>query len=546
MKPEQLASTHPDYSGVFGTRWWKLLRDAYEGAGGFRTSTVLAGTHNQFGDEDYEGRVLPTIVGDSYLVRYPRERLASYYRRQCIASFPNFVRPVLSEYNGLLWKRPPQRFSESPSVQRFYASTPMDAWMQDGTRGAQLFGWRACLVDRPETFTPGTVPTTVARWLEPEEVMDWELDANGDFEWVKLGTTFSTRDRFTGECTSTGVTYTIWDANTWQRVVVTTPAGEEPVVEVYPPVPHPVGRVPVEILYWGRPIKPHSLYGISHVDGVTSTNLDLFNVLSEQREFERSQVFGILCIQSANPDVLTKIKLGTNNGLVVEPGMGFPQFVSPNPSVGDHYAKRVEALISRIYEEANLERPAGSPSTSPSGIAQAWRFQSTRAMLVQASHNLTAFELGVADLVARWAGEGDPRTKVTYPVDFDVDDLSSSLTNQFLALEKANLLKSPEVSRHARTVIGRTLNPGQTPEEEARMVAEVEAAYEAESAPVTAGASGTPKEPVTAGAVPPVKVTVVEQEEPEEPEDDEVEPGTAGANGEPRPDLAGLAAREAT
>jgi hypothetical protein len=338
---KRLHARHPDYTGTRGEGLWRLLSDAAEGSGGFRAAidTLLT----LAAEDDLEEPRFQDVPR-SYVVRYPRERLAAYARRVRTATYANYVAPVLREYAGHLWRKPPQRSDLPVAVAQVWADvdgagTGIDDWMRLGSRRAQLYGWAVAFVDRPAgDLTPAEARTT-AQWLQPDELVDWALGDDGDFAWARLCTETCERDPW-AEGEVEREVYTTWTRETWRRVVVEEVKVDnvkvERVVEDTGEVPHSLGCVPLVRLYWQRPEDPERIYGTSQVDGLASLALEHFNLKAELREWERGQNFGILCVQSQDADVLQRIKVGVHGGIRVEPGMGMPEFVAPPAEIGAH------------------------------------------------------------------------------------------------------------------------------------------------------------------------------------------------------------------
>lgn len=484
---ERLRERHEDYTGPLGCAWWRLARDAYQGTGGFRATVQTAQT-GQWGDRDTDTDPGQPIAG-SYLVRYPRETGGQFSRRQAVSTYTNYVAPILQEYAGHLWRRAPQRSATDAEVTRWRANvdgegTGIDAWLESITRSLQLFGWVAVLVDRPAGDLTAAEAMTYARALDPEELVDWELDGRGRFVWARLCTSTETRDPFTGEEIEREV-YTTWTATEWERVVLRESDEQWAVEEGPVRQEHSLGRVPISVLYWQEPVERCRLYGQSQADGLVSCALEHFNVASELREHERGQVFSILCVQSDDPHVWDGIKLGTHDGLRYGTDAAAPSYLAPPDSVGLYLSDRLKRVEERIYELAHLDKPSGQPQAE-SGVSRQWRFGQTRSVLCAATKRLQAGERDLLDIVLRWQypdaakrAEVIAASPVVYPEDFDVDDLATVLESRLAVLDKPAALV-PETARAARLSIGRALNPYATPKEDTALVEQVEASYNAE------------------------------------------------------------------
>lgn len=476
----RLRQRHEDYEGPRGCSWWKLLRDAHDGAGGFRAAIERA-QETWWGEGDLEA---PTggRVPCSYVTRYPREGAPAYIRRVRVATYTNFTAPVIREYAGHLWRTAPQREGSAP-LMAFWASadghgTQADDWMREGTRRAQLYGWAVALVDRPAGDLSQADAQTYARWLQPEELVDWELDGEGGFAWARLCTEVCERDPW-GEEVEREV-YTTWTPKTWRRHVLEEREGRHVLVEDTAEVPHDLGRVPLSVLYWSEP-ESDDLYGLSQVDAIVGLSLEHFNVKSELREWERGQNFAILCVQSHDTNVLQGIKVGVHGGIRVEPEMDMPMFIAPPSSIGAHLITRLDGIAASIYAAANLER-ATATQTGPevSGVSRAYEFAArTQTQLVDFARRCEAFERDLAALVLGWSRTADASVRIAYPQSFDVTDLATRLAHEFDVLSRSDALV-PEILRGARERLARALDPDATPQRVRETERAIDELYQAE------------------------------------------------------------------
>lgn len=501
---KRLRKRHPDYTGTRGEGLWRLLSDAAEGSGGFRAAidTLLT-----LAPEDDLEQPADQQVPESYVVRYPRERLAAYARRVRTATYTNYLAPVLREYAGHLWRKPPQRSDLPAPVAQVWADVDgagmgADDWMRVGSRRAQLYGWAVALVDRPAGDLLPTEARTTARWLQPSELVDWALGDDGDFAWARLCTETCERDPWS-DVEVEREHYTTWTRDSFRRVVVEVVKVERTktmrVVEDTGDVPHSLGRVPLVRLYWQRPEAPESIYGTSQVDGLASLALEHFNLKAELREWERGQNFGILCVQSNDPDVLQRIKVGVHGGIRVEPGMALPAFVAPPAEIGAHLIARIDGVVDAIYEQAQLQRQnADTGSTGASGEAKRQDFKGARASLTDFAQACEAAELDVARLVLAWAGGGElGAARIAYARDFDTTSLASDLDALFRVLKDSDV---PAVKRAARLQLARAVSPDAPPSDEATTASEVETLAELDRRALTARSSAQTSPP--AGTAP--------------------------------------------
>lgn len=501
---------HEDLDGPFGRTWWKLVRESYEHGERFRACLETDTTAE--GEASYTGSLYATRA--TYLQRFPRENLDVFRRRLRSSTYENHVAPVVDVYHGHLTRREPQRSSDLAAVSAWWASADasgrgVQPFMSDGIRQAQLDGWAACLFDRPRGDVARAEARTVAQWLSPDEVRDWQFGADGRLDWALLRSDRVERDPVTGE-KSEVYDCTLWTRREWARVVLRE-EGERYAAELVDGAEHGLGRVPLAVLYWQRPLTAGRLYGVSQVNDVVPLNLALFNRRSELTHHLRSAVFALLCVQSDDESVFSSLKVGTHNGIRYATGTNAPHFIAPPADVAATLAAECIDLRSAIYVAAKVERPrAESSGDTRSGVARAYDFAATEASLLSAVANLEAFEREAASIVALWdaAPIADPagvlasvadRVRVEYPSSFDAAGLARDLTAalDLLAPDRVTQML-PSTRRAARLRIAHAIVPDATATEKAAIAAEAQKLYDAE----TAQAAGVQPVDLAPGAPP--------------------------------------------
>ena len=467
---------------------WRILRDAYDGSGGFACSVRAASTGDRAGG-DYDGAGL--LRGRStYLTRFSRESVAHFTARADRSAYTNHIAPIVDTYHGHLARRRAKRDSTDPATAAWLTNVDghgheMGEWIADVSKHAQLLGWRAALVDRmSEADAAGTV-RTVVRDLDPEEIRDWQVGQDGALEWCRLGSAWSERDPATGESLEVEV-YTTWTRSEWAKVRLTratTASDSEWTVAAVTGALHDLGRVPVAVLRWQRSVRPRAFYGVSQVAAVLPLALSLFNTESEYTDHLANQNFAFLAVEGTADD-LANLKLGTSEGMAYPQGYNAPQYIAPPADVAMQYALRAEQTTRAIYAAAKLERPSAEASggDAASGVAKAYDFAATDAALQSFARSLTAFEYELVDLVARWAGDLDGRavaaTKIEWPTRYDARGIADDLGALFAMLdEKVRPLMPPRAIALAATAVVAAVFPEATDADVTTYTAEIEAMY---------------------------------------------------------------------
>ncbi len=497
-----LCASHDDREGPLGERWWRIVRDAYQGTGGFARSVDHVSTRYGGAGRYESGSTLDgsDLARGTYLTPFRRESPTAFTARANRSAYTNHVAPVIDVYHGHLVRRRAERVSTIAAIAAWWQDVDgrghdIGEWVAGVALRAQLYGWQAVLIDRPDTDDVGAIRTT-ATALDPGEVRDWQVGLDGNLDWVRLVSKWEEVDPATGE----EVEYleaTIWTRAEWARVRMVEGESEQWTEVERAGAVHTLGRVPVAILRWQEQVDPRALYGLSQVQGVVPLVLALFNNESELTDHLANANFSLLAIQSDDAEALNNLAIGTNGGIRYGTNEAAPQFVASDVGVAGVYALRSEQLRAAIYTAAKME-PPGAVATggdAASGIAKAYDFSQTDAGLQTFARQLARFEFELVEIVAAWDALGDPSkiaaakaaTTITYPQRFDAAGIQSDLGAMFAALDdKVRAQMPPAVVREARLGIARGLFPEAAPDVEAQYTAEITAMYADDSSRLAA------------------------------------------------------------
>lgn len=492
-----LTRANDDRDEGLGCDWWRILRDAYQGTGGFARSVASVSTrYGGTGNTDLGWTAATGFARDTYLTPFSRESARNFNARAARSAYQNHVAPVVDVYHGHLVRRAPRRESTSPVVAEWWtdvdgAGHDIGEWVASAALRAQLYGWCAVLVDRPDV-ADGPVRTTVTA-LEPEELYDWQIGRDGRFDWVRIVSEICETDPATG----VEVEYleaSIWTRAEWARVRMVEREGEG---ESYDEVSrtggrHGLGHVPVRVLRWQEQLDRGELYGLSQVQGVLPLTLALFGNESELADHLASSNFALLAFNGTAEEA-AGVVLGSSNGITYAEGRNAPSFISPGSEVAMQYTLRSEQLVAAIYTAAKVERPGAqqTPGDAASGIARAYDFAQTDAVLQTFARQLARFEYELVETVAAWDALGSAEkvaaakaaTTIVYPTRYDAAGIRDDLGAMFAALDdKVRAQLPPTVIREARMGIARGLFPEASPAVEASTAAEVEGMYLADVA----------------------------------------------------------------
>lgn len=393
---------------------FRFIGHAYRGDGPFRP-TVSYGSDEK-----------PASVGETALVRYPRESDAKFAARNAVSYYVSPLASSVNRFCNYLFSQPVER--DLLGIPLYAAvlddadgkGNSLDIFLSDFAAEAKARGCMLLLVDMPPALPPTLgeqIAYRVAPYLTaiaPESVVDFEIGQDGKFDYVEFSGQWVSQEGERLAC--------IWrfDRRGWlarsdSRDSAVLDAGE-----------HPLGECPVIAF---------TEFGDFPCFGAFSALADLgrrmFNVQSELDEILRSQTFSLLTMQvpeSATEEAkIAAAKtvgetIGTSN-LLVHSGSS-PSFIAPP----DGPAKIYLDTLADLREQANeIGLQVVMSRGAETEMAARQRFRTLNSALAKFSGRLEDFERRIWSLVSRWLGmQSEPRIK--WPRDFTVSDVETELS----------------------------------------------------------------------------------------------------------------------
>jgi hypothetical protein len=409
-----------------------FLLDAWDGTGGF--APPLDEVLHSVG-----GVWQPSLPGwkrISYLDRHIREDEQSYRERVRCAAYINLPRTVGETTLNFLWRRGPTRVVPSEDVQAFVADadglgTSLDDVLREMSRRALLFGSCPALVDRsalPVRNKAEAVDAGAATYvtpLYPQSLADWEVDAAGNWQWIKLLDSTSRAESAETERV-TALRARVWTPTNGHRWTM---------VENADPVDagtweNPIGEVPLVVLRYAPSVGP-TILGASPMAEIGNVSRDLFNDRSLWQAHIRRQVFAILAWPVSIGGDLQSLNLGTSNAAKVPADAPMPQYIAPPQSVSETLERKIQHDVAEAYRLARQEFLLSSSQAPTSGLARQYEFAHLNASLGAFARELARAERAMVRLYCLWHGL-DVKVEmagyeVSWPEDFDVRDLEREL-----------------------------------------------------------------------------------------------------------------------
>lgn len=399
---DALLQTHPEY-GVWFHKWEKWCR-AYEGCG-----------------------------IEQYLLKHTRESTDIYELRLRRAYYYNYVASVIDLFVSYLFHAPIKRtISGIPSsdLTSFYEDATKDGdsyhitMIQISTL-AQVCGHCFVLLDTPYDPDVENEAERKAKKIrpyisvyKPQCVLDWELDDDGKFDFVKIEIQLPSGRTWDEKSSTEKRSFLIYTKTEWV-IYTLMPDSKEP--KLVRSGVNPLNEVPIVIVRGERSLT-HPYMGLSTVREIADINLAIYNwcSLGDEEIFERCLNVLALPSDDSTPDVT----LSSHNVLKYPAGSEAPTYLTPGTSPLDLIGSWINLAKDQIYRLAKLGGASsmhGSRETR-SGIAYAFEFNETNQSLARKAECLEQAEISIHRLFALWLGVSDPKIQIEYAKEFGVDD----------------------------------------------------------------------------------------------------------------------------
>jgi hypothetical protein len=405
---------------------FRFIADALTGAGVFRPTVT----------EDGTGRAIDT--GITALVRYPRESVEKFARRNQVAWYENHLLSACKRFVGYLAKKPPMRDVQNPLLEDFAADCnwrgdSLDIFWQSFMVEAKARGSMLLLVDMPagdaqsladqraQRFFPYLVP------IKPEDVLKYSLDERGRLDMAEYSIVWEGKNAIKG-----------WDTQRWW-----VRHGDK---EVAGDV-HALGLCPVLAFS-----ETGDFPGFGDFAQIADISKRLFNARSELDEILRAQTFSLLTYQIPPEDTQFSAAsvaeaIGTHNMLTHRGAT--PEFIAPPDGPARIYLDTIAKLEEAIKRVA-LVVEAPEKETAESGVALTIRFQALNSALASFARRMEDFERRVWETACAWLNLPPERATVEWAKDYALADIKT----EFEVLQNMQLSGFPaEATRQQQKTI---------------------------------------------------------------------------------------------
>lgn len=473
---------HPIYSQY--VNYWHFLLNSYEGGVDYtmgEISGIRANNNNGIIDVKVNGKKLQDRKRGN-LFKHKKERDEDYIDRVNMSYFYNFCAPIIDIYTNHLFKDTIitdwgniENAIENRMDNIDRKGSNLFEFRKEVAELAQIYGHIFILTDKPKSdreivslaqqMEQGLFPYMTI--FHPQDVINWALDEFGQAYWVLLRERVNMNiDPFAfDEDMSSMERYRIWTRNEW---ILFNSNFEE--IERGN---HNVGKVPIDIVY-NKPSKKHRNYlGISEIADISFIARDVYNKCSELNEILRNQTFSILTLQGKSNDY-DEGTVGTSKALLYPPESNVPQYVSPSADNAKVLMDQIDRQVHKMFQLAKLEGGSAAQVeqvSSQSGISKAFDFQETNSALAKKASHMEDGEQRMWDTFARWEGQFEFDGSVSYPRDFNIQDINEDLDE---AMNLFKLQLGREVNIQIKKDIIKKKFPRIPEEDMDKMIQEVE------------------------------------------------------------------------
>jgi len=426
------AIANGDYSprkskiSIHDRRNYMLLRDAYYGIGGFRTGatslSVVDGIYND------------TEEGISYLVRHVREKTNKFERRTQLATYLNFLRPVLDSVISPLFAQDIERTTNDDYFQAFEndatnSDFSLTQFVHQTTTKASLYGFEIVIMDNFSNLADDKKTNIDGRrfpylyTVDSLAILDYTLDRFGALIYLKFNESETIKkdkiDRVFARID--GI------PSTWLEVRENRISPVEQVVSM-------------PYLYRMAPSQDARKLPISSWSDVAEASAHLYNIQSLIAWQEFNNTFPILTIDSTKQE---NLKLDENSvlfyGRDIEGNTNAPAWISPSTDTLDQLQKDKQTLVDHIYQ-VSLQAVTQTGADA-SGESRRWADRLRQERLQYTLQKVEDFERWIANtFFAYFNKSGADEVAIKYPTNFEYLSLSEDIAD---AMSMLSLNLSP-------------------------------------------------------------------------------------------------------
>jgi len=371
---------------------------------------------------------------------FPYGREMNFAVRQKMASYSNFVYPIVSAKVDSVFSEQPQRVYDNEFIDVFLSDcdnngTPLEDIIHHTTLYTTLLGNSFIIMDN---FAESDIPATAQEQLmyrkypyiytkEVQDVYSYEVDQFGklidiSFYWGLYAPT--------NQATS-GYLYKRFTQGEIEFFTISKTKNGKEIRTSISSVPHNMGVVPV--IYYNRAVLPFS----PHYSMATLARA-VYNTASSLEDLTRSQQFSILVLPNSYGGNESKdtVVISNHNALFVDSDATVtPSYISPDSAILTSNLAYYQQQITNLIQTADVSGTTalGNANSTSSGIAESYKFYGKMQALQLSSQTANDLEYQVIKMFNMFMNQ-----EAEYIVKYN-DNFSPSFTE---TQQKITLLES--------------------------------------------------------------------------------------------------------
>jgi hypothetical protein len=415
--------------------YWNFLLKSYEGGIDYTQADTPASDSGGL-TVTYNGQKIDDKYNTYNLFKHKKERSEDYRERIQMSYYYNFCAPIIDVYTNHLFRESVienygniEDVVEKRRENIDRKNSSIEEFRKELSEDAQIFGHIFVVTDMPKSSGEVNLAQRISNdqfpyftIFYPTDVLNWALDIYGRPYWVLLR-----------ECQDGNVDpmnydkdktmkyqYRLWTRNEWYLY--------DSDYQLIESGTHPIGRVPIDIVYEKPSKKYRNFLGISAISDICFIARDVYNKCSELNEILRNQTFAFLTLQGKSADY-DEVSVGTSKALLYPQDTNAPSFVSPPADNAKVLMDQIDRQVTKMFQLAKLEGGSASESMqidTQSGVSKAYDFHETNAALAKKAGHMEDGELRLWSTFAKWEGK-EFDGSIQYSRDFNVKDLMSDL-----------------------------------------------------------------------------------------------------------------------
>jgi hypothetical protein len=445
--PGSLLYRHPMYD----LRWWwrEFGRVSYIGGRDYHRPSLLSVEHQYpvFGETINAETGVSTRTStidkenvQSLLFRHDREKAWEFWNRRNRAHYNNFVRTIDNSLVSHATNNAPTRRGDSQMEDYWNGvdrdrQTMMTKFVRYGMTQANVQGLLWSVTDVDAKNGDGK---PYSYWVSPLDVLDWEVDDNGEIQWLKQFIYVESRRKW-----SDGVIprfrFRIWSKENVETWETDTRGTDKTLIGT---VKNTIGIVPWNPLFSIKDEESVWPDGHALLGDLCKTANHIYNLGSLLSEIFYKQTFSWLAIPDKNVDTL---QMGVATAFGYDPGLTHaePKYLAPDPQQAMVLMKGMSDGLEQARQAVGVGRGRSEASmVKSSADALELESEDKRSILFDLAEAAQEWERRQVKILNAYRNIKTDTTEVNYPTEFNLRSLQQEIAD---ATSVKALSISPEV-----------------------------------------------------------------------------------------------------